>query len=58
MNDLVENLIDRLKIEFEKKDKSGVYGETQRMLAYNSNRIEGSTLTYLILILYLLVKMN
>ena len=46
MNDLVENLIDRLKIEFEKKDKSGVYGETQRMLAYNSNRIEGSTLTY------------
>ena len=48
MNDskLIEKLIERLKIEFERKDKSGVYGETQRLLAYNSNRIEGSTLTY------------
>ncbi len=41
-----ENLIKRLKIEFNKQDKSGVYGETQRLLAYNSNRIEGSVLTY------------
>ncbi len=41
-----ENLLKRLEIEFNKKDKSGVYGETQILLAYNSNRIEGSTLTY------------
>lgn len=43
---LIEKLITRLKLEFERKDKSGVYGETQRLLAFNSNRIEGSTLTY------------
>lgn len=42
----VMSLIQRLKIEYEKQDRSGVYGETQRLLAYNSNRIEGSTLTY------------
>ncbi len=41
-----ENLLKRLEIEFNKQDKSGVYGETQRLLAYNSNRIEGSVLTY------------
>lgn len=35
----------RLIIEFHKQDKSGVYGYTQRTMAYNSNRIEGSTLT-------------
>lgn len=34
-----------LKKEFEIKDRSGIYGYTQRTLAYNSNRIEGSTLT-------------
>lgn len=34
-----------LKLEHEKKDRSGIYGYTQRTLAYNSNRIEGSTLT-------------
>lgn len=38
-------LINRLKIEYEKKDRSGIYAITQRMLAYNSNKIEGSTLT-------------
>ena len=27
------------------RDRSGIYGYTQRTLAYNSNRIEGSTLT-------------
>lgn len=27
------------------RDKSGIYGVTQRSLAYNSNKIEGSTLT-------------
>ena len=35
----------RLIIEFHKQDKSSVYGYTQRTMAYNSNRIEGSTLT-------------
>lgn len=34
-----------LKLEHSKKDRSGMYGYTQRTLAYNSNRIEGSTLT-------------
>ena len=38
-------LKERLLIEFRKQDKSGVYGFTQRAMAYNSNRIEGSTLT-------------
>lgn len=41
----MERLKDRLKIEFKKQDRSGVYGFTQRSMAYNSNRIEGSTLT-------------
>ncbi len=45
-NTQFEKLLKRLKIEFNKQDKSGAYGETQRLLAYNSNRIEGSTLTY------------
>lgn len=38
-------LLERLRIEREKFDRSGVYAFTQRLLAYNSNRIEGSTLT-------------
>lgn len=38
-------LLERLKIEREKFDRSGVYAYTQRLLAYNSNKIEGSTLT-------------
>ena len=38
-------LINRFKIEREKFDRSGVYAYTQRLLAYNSNKIEGSTLT-------------
>lgn len=38
-------LLERFKIEREKFDKSGVYAYTQRLLAYNSNKIEGSTLT-------------
>ena len=38
-------LLDRLLIEFRKQDRSGIYGFTQRKLAYNSSRIEGSTLT-------------
>ncbi|WP_343209847.1 Fic family protein [Anaerolentibacter hominis] len=38
-------LRERFQIERKKIDRSGVYGFTQRLLAYNSNRIEGSTLT-------------
>lgn len=38
-------LIDRFKIEREKFDRSGVYAYTQRLFLYNSNKIEGSTLT-------------
>ncbi len=38
-------LIKRFQIEKNKTDRSGVYAFTQRLLAYNSNRIEGSTLT-------------
>lgn len=38
-------LLERFKIEQEKFDRSGVYAYTQRLLAYNSNKIEGNTLT-------------
>lgn len=38
-------LLKRFKIEKERFDRSGVYAYTQRMLAYNSNKIEGSKLT-------------
>lgn len=38
-------LIERFQIERKRKDRSGIYGYTQRLLAYNSNKIEGSTLT-------------
>ena len=41
----MKRLKDRLQKEFKKQDRSGVYGFTQRSMAYNSNRIEGSTLT-------------
>ena len=43
--DFVEHLKQRLFIEFKKQDRSGVYGYTQRSMAYNSNKIEGSTFT-------------
>ena len=45
MNNATEQLIKRLQIEYDKQYRSGVYGYTQRHLAYNSNKIEGSTLT-------------
>ncbi len=44
-NGFLDFLLERFKIEREKFDRSGVYAYTQRLLAYNSNRIEGSTLT-------------
>lgn len=42
---MIRLLKDRLRIEEERQDRGGVYALTQRKLAYNSNRIEGSTLT-------------
>ncbi len=41
----VNFLLERFQIERKKFDRSGVYAYTQRLLAYNSNKIEGSTLT-------------
>ncbi len=38
-------LLERFQIERERRDRSGIYGFTQRLMAYNSNKIEGSTLT-------------
>lgn len=43
--EIVKVLVQRLQIEILKRDKSGIYGFTQRKLAYYSNRIEGSALT-------------
>lgn len=42
---MIHLLKDRFRIEYKKQDRSGVYALTQRKFAYNSNRIEGSTLT-------------
>lgn len=36
--DFVYRLKQRLLIEKDRKDRSGVYGYTQRSMAYNSNR--------------------
>lgn len=44
-NAFLNFLLERFKIERKKFDRSGVYAYTQRLLAYNSNKIEGSTLT-------------
>ncbi|MDE7308439.1 MAG: Fic family protein [Lachnospiraceae bacterium] len=43
--DFLSFLLERLKIERKRFDRTGVYAYTQRLLAYNSNKIEGSTLT-------------
>lgn len=45
MSDFKEWLIGRFMIERKRFDRSGVYAYTQRVMAYNSNKIEGSTLT-------------
>ncbi|MCD7894319.1 MAG: Fic family protein [Erysipelotrichaceae bacterium] len=42
---VVDMLCQRLLIEHKKNDKSGIYSVTQSILAYNSNRMEGSTLS-------------
>ena len=43
--EFLDFLLERFKIEREKFDRSSVYAYTQRLLAYNSNKIEGSKLT-------------
>lgn len=43
--EFLDFLLRRFKVERERFDRSGVYAYTQRLLAYNSNKIEGSTLT-------------
>ena len=45
MTEFKEWLIERLKIERKRFDRSGIYAYTQRTMAYNWNKIEGSTLT-------------
>lgn len=45
MADFKRWLIERFIIERKRFDRSGVYAYTQRAMAYNSNKIEGSTLT-------------
>lgn len=42
---LAQFYISQMQSEFSKKDKGGIYGYTQRHLAYNSNKIEGTRLT-------------
>lgn len=44
-NSITDFLSERFIIERRKFDRSGIYAYTQRLLAYNSNKIEGSTLT-------------
>lgn len=42
---IVNELCHRFSIEHKKNDKSGIYAKTQYMFAFNSNYMEGSTLT-------------
>lgn len=41
----LHRLSERLNIELEHKDRSGIFAATSKLLAYNSNKIEGSSLT-------------
>lgn len=43
--EFIQFLLERFHIEWKRRDRSGIYGLTQRLFAYNSNKIEGSTLT-------------
>lgn len=45
MEDFVKRLKEQMLDEFGRQDRRGVYGFTQKIMAYNSNKIEGSTLT-------------
>ena len=45
MEQFVQQLKTQMVNEFAKQDRKGVYAFTQKCMAYNSNKIEGSTLT-------------
>lgn len=45
MEGFVQKLKNQILEEFNKQDRKGVYAFTQKCMAYNSNKIEGSTLT-------------
>ena len=42
---IANKLLERMTLEFQTNDRQGIYATTQKMMAYNSNKIEGSTLT-------------
>lgn len=42
---IINELLNCYNIELSRKDRSGIFGHTQREFAYNSNKIEGSQLT-------------
>lgn len=42
---IVECLRKRMLAEFSRNDRQGIYATTQKLMAYNSNKIEGGTLT-------------
>lgn len=37
--EFIQFLMERFHIEWKRRDHSGIYGLTQRLLAYNSNKI-------------------
>ena len=45
MKNLTRTLKSSILREFSAGDRKGVYSLTQKLMAYNSNKIEGSTLT-------------
>lgn len=45
MDNFVKRLKNKILDEFNRQDRKGVYAFTQKSMAYNSNKIEGSTLT-------------
>lgn len=45
MKEFVDELKKLLHLELSSHDRKGVYAYTQKLMAYNSNKIEGSTLT-------------
>ena len=45
MERFVKKLKQQLILELQSNDRKGVYAYTQKVMAYNSNKIEGSTLT-------------
>lgn len=42
---IVYKLQNRMMSEFNRNDRQGVYSVTQKIMAYNSNKLEGNTLT-------------